>query len=261
MTKMKSAVDNTQSPMRSFLQPAFLICAAVLALSGFVMPKPVKKEPLPLKKSLEFLDQKALAPYKVAAKTEISNQEVVESLGTPDYIQWLLEDAEAAVDSTVRQCLLFITYYDLPDRVPHVPEECYTGGGHQKLASDSVTFEINKDGVVEKIPATYLVFASTNSNYWGMDTKFPVLYLFSVNEVYANSREEARFALNKNIFSKYSYFSKVEWKFFNVRFGKPIYPTKEEAIAASKKLLSIILPILEKEHWPIVKEGNAVNSK
>jgi hypothetical protein len=214
------------------------------------MPKPVKKEPLPLRKSLELLDEKALAPYKVASKTEISNQEVIESLGTQDYIQWLLEDTEAAVDSTVRQCLLFITYYDLPDRVPHVPEECHTGVGHQRLASDSVTFEINKDGIVEKIPATYLVFASTSSSYWGMDTKFPILYLFNVNESYANNRESARFALNKNIFSKHSYFSKVEWKFFNIRFGKPVYPTKEEAITASKKLLSIILPILEKEHWP-----------
>ena len=258
---MKSTIHNTHNAKRSYLQPAFLICAAVLALSGFVMPKPIKKEPLPLKKSLDLLDEKALAPYKVVSKPKISNQEVIDSLGAQDYIQWILEDADAAVDSAVRNCSLFITYYDLPDRIPHVPEECYTGGGHQRLTSDSVTFEINKQGIMEKIPGRYLVFASTNSNYWGMDTKFSVLYLFNVNESYANSREDARFALNKNIFSKYSYFSKVEWKFFNIRFGKPIYPGKEEAIAASQKLLSIILPILEKEHWPIVREENAVNSK
>lgn len=259
--KMLSTTHNKNKIIRSYLQPAFLICAAVLVLSGIVMPKPVKKESLPLKKSLNLLNEKALAPYKVVKKTEIQNQEVLESLGTRDYIQWILEDTDAAGDSTVHTCQLFITYYDLPDRVPHVPEECYTGGGNQKLASDSVTFEIDNNGVVEKIPATYLVFASTNSNYWGMDIKFPVLYLFNVNESYANSRDEARFALNKNIFSKYSYFSKVEWKFFNIRFNKPIYPSKEEAIAASQKLLSVILPILEKEHWPIVKKGNALKSK
>jgi hypothetical protein len=260
---MLSAKHNTNKIIRSYLQPAFLICAAVLVLSGIVMPKPVKKEPLPLKKSLDLLDEdeKALAPYKPMKKTEIQNQEVLENLGTQDYIQWILEDTDAAVDSAVHKCQLFITYYDLPDRVPHVPEECYTGGGHQRLASDSVTFEINKEGVTEKIPARYLVFASTSSNYWGMDTKFPVLYLFNVNEVYANSRDNARFALNKNIFSKYSYFSKVEWKFFNIRLNKPIYPSKEEAIAASQKLLNVILPILEKEHWPIVKKGNALKSK
>ena len=215
------------------------------------MPKPVKKEPLPLKKSLDLLDEKALAPYKVVSKHKITNQEVIESLGTEDYIQWDLEDSEVAVDSPVRKCSLFITYYDLPDRVPHVPEECYTGGGHQRLTSDSVTFEMNKEGIVQKIPARYLVFARTSSNYWAMDTKFPVLYLFNVNDTYANSREDARFALNKNIFSKYSYFSKVEWKFFNTSLGKPIYPSKEEAITASQKLLSVILPILEKEHWPV----------
>jgi hypothetical protein len=259
--KMLSATHNTNKILRNYLQPAFLICAAVLVLSGIVMPKPVKKESLPLKKSLNLLNEKALSPYKVIKKAEIQNQEVLESLGTQDYIQWILEDIDAAVDSTVHKCQLFITYYDLPDRVPHVPEECYTGGGHQKLTSDSLAFEIDNEGVVEKIPATYLVFASTNSNYWGMDTKFPVLYLFNVNESYANSREGARFALNKNIFSKYSYFSKVEWKFFNIRSKKPIYPGKEEAIAASQKLLSVILPILEKEHWPIVKKGNALKSK
>ena len=164
------------------------------------MPKPVKKEPFPLKKSLDLLDEKALAPYKVISKPKITNQEVIESLGTEDYIQWILEDPEQAVDSPVHKCSLFITYYGLPDRVPHVPEECYTGGGHQRLTSDSVTFEINNEDFTRKIPARYLVFASTDSNYWGLDTKFSIMYLFNVNEVYANSREDVRFALNKHIF-------------------------------------------------------------
>ncbi len=240
-----------QSTTRSYLQPPFLICAGVLLLSAIAMPKPVKKEPMPLKKSLDLMDENALAPYKVVSKYKITNQEVIESLGTRDYIQWLLEDSDTSADSPIQKCSLFITYYDLPDRVPHVPEECYSGGGNQRLASDSVTIEINKQGKVEKIPARYLVFAGTNSNIWGTDTRFPVLYLFNVNEVYANSRDDARFALNKNIFSKHSYFSKVEWKFFNTRFGQTIYPNKEETITASQKLLRVILPLLERDHWPI----------
>jgi len=256
--KMLSKKHNTNKMIRSYLQPAFLICAAVLVVSGIVMPKPVKKETLPLKKSLELLNEKALAPYRVVNKTEIENQEVLESLGTQDYIQWILEDTDVAVDSAVRRCQLFITYYGLSDRVPHVPEECFTGAGHQRLTSDSVIFEININNTKRKIPARYLVFAKSNANYWGMNTRFPVLYLFNVNESYANSRDEARFALNKRIFSKYSYFSKVEWKFFNIKFKKPVYPDKEEAVTASKKLLNVILPILEKEHWPVLKKGNAL---
>ncbi len=222
------------------------------------MPKPVKKELLPLKKSLDLLDPNSFAPYKLVKKTEISNQETLKSLGTQDYIQWILEDTEVAVDSTVHRCELFITYYGLSDRVPHVPEECYTGGGHQKLTSDSVTLEININDTTRNIPVRYLVFAKTNANFWSIDARFPVLYLFRVNDTYANSRDEARFALNKRVFSKYSYFSKVEWKFFNIRFKKPVYPSKEEAITASQKLLSVILTILEKEHWPILKKGNAL---
>jgi hypothetical protein len=32
-----------------------------------------------------------------------------------------------------------------------------------------------------------------------------------------------------------------------------IYPSREEAIAASAKLLNVLLPVLEKEHWPDMK--------
>jgi len=239
------------------MQPAFLICAVLLATAGIGMPImtkslgiKLKKEPLPLKKTLDLLDEKDLAPYDVVSKEEIKNEEVVKSLGTEDYIQWILEDSSAPADSAVRKCSLFITYYVLPDRVPQVPEECYMGSGYQRLASDSVTFKINKAGVEKKIPGRYLIFAGTNSNHWQSSAKFPILYLFNVNEKYANSREDARIALNKNIFGKYSYFSKVEWKFFNTRFGRTVYPSKKDAIKASEKLLSVILPILEREHWP-----------
>ena len=243
-----------------YLQPAFLICAAVLAIAGSGMSFAIKsfgvylkKEPLPLEKSLELLDERGLSPYKVIEKHKIENEELVKELGTEDYIQWVLEDADAAVDSAVRKCSLFITYYELPDRVPHVPEECYTGSGYQRLSADSVTLEMNKDGSEEKIPARYLIFASKSSGYRQLagDTKFPVLYLFNINGLYANSREDARIILNKNIFGKYSYFSKVEWKFFNTKLGVNVYPSKEEVITASQKLLRVILPVLEREHWPM----------
>ena len=242
--------------IRTYLQPAFLICAAVLAIAGGGMSITIKsmgliltKDPLPLNKSLDLLDEKDLGPYKVVLKEKIKNEEIVKSLGTEDYIQWILEDSDASADSAVRQCSLFITYYELPDRVPHVPEECYMGSGYQRLTSDSVTFKINKPGFEKKIPGRFLIFASTNSKQRS-SVKFPILYLFNVNEKYYNSREDARIALNKNIFGKYSYFSKVEWKFFNTRFGQAVYPSKEDAVAASERLLSAILPILEREHWP-----------
>ena len=240
--------------IKPYTQPAFLICVALLAIAGVAMEQVhVKKAPFPLKKPLDLLDENGLGPYKVTSGEKIKNEEIVKSLGTEDYIQWVLEDADAAADSPVRKCLLFITYYELPDYVPHVPEECYIGSGHQRLASESVIFEINKDGTEQKIPGRHLVFEDTSSGYWGMNTKFSVFYLInvkgSISGGYRNSRESARWLLNKNIFSKYVYFCKVEWNFLS-KSGARTYPKKEEAVAASEKLLGVILPILEKEHWP-----------
>jgi len=244
---------DSKCDIRIYLQPAFLICAVVLAVAGVGSSIAVKrfgvylkKEPLPLKKSLDLLDEKQLAPYQVMEKRKIQNEEIVKELGTEDYIQWILEDPNVAADSSVRRCLLFITYYQLPDRVPHVPEECYAGSGYQRLSTDSVTFKINVNGLDKTIHGKYLVFGDAKSNFLLGGRTFPVIYLFKVNGEYASSRDEARIALNKNIFRRSSYFSKIELV-FNQTF---VAPEKEQAVTASEKLLSVILPILEREHWP-----------
>jgi len=244
---------------KTYFQPAFVICVAVLFITAAGMSFTVKKfgmvlqkDPLPLRQSLEFLDRNGVGPYTVVVKQKIENQDVLRQLGTEDYIQWVLEDTEASAASTVKQCVLFITYYSLPDRVPHVPEECYTGGGFQRLSSERVPVVLNS----REIAVKYLVFASSGSGPWMSNIKFPIFYLFSVNGQYTNSREDTRLVLNKNIFGKYSYFSKVEWKFFGNKLGDNIYPSKEDAIIASQKLLKTVLPILEKEHWPQILSGD-----
>jgi len=249
--------SGVQDMLKSYTQPAFLICAGVLALAGVSMSVAIKsfgvylkKEPLPLKKSLDLLDRKALASYKVVSTEEIENEEVIKVLGTRDYIQWHLEDGNVPADSAVRHCLLMITYYGVPDQVPHVPEECYTGSGSQKLSSDSVVFTLNRDGRQEHLPGRYVVFTGKDSGYWRGDTKFSVLYIFRVNDEYTNSRTDTRIVLSKNLLRRYSYFSKVEMNFFNVKFGVRTCPSEEQAVSAGQKLLSVILPLLEKEHWP-----------
>ncbi len=258
--------------VKSYFQPAFLICTIMLAVAAGTMPLMIKafgvimkKEPLPIKKSLDLLDEKGLGVYKVIRKEKIDNQEIVKSLGTEDYIEWLLEDTEEKSESDVKFCSLFITYYSLPDRVPHVPEECYSGGGHQQLSSDSVNFYIpigswqGKEKVGNEkleIPGRYLVFSKKSSNDWLMgEQKFSVLYLFNVNGSYESSRGGARRALNLNL-GKHAFFSKVEWSFVAGN-GLRTHPAKEKAIKASEKLLGVILPVLENEHWPIITDTNS----
>lgn len=241
--------------IRVYMQPAFLICVLVLAAGGVGMSVATtrlgiifKKEPLPLRKSLELLDEGDLAPYRIVPpKLKIENEEILKALGTEDYIQWVLEDTEEAADSAVKRCLLFITYYRLPDRVPHVPEECWTGGGYQKLRAEGIKLEIN-DNVSFKasIPAKYLVFGPKKASLWQSGVRIPNLYFFKVNGQYAGSRQEARMALNKNLFGKYSYFCKVELVFNRSSAAL----SKTAAIAAGEKLLTVILPVLEKNHWP-----------
>ena len=236
-----------------YLQPAFLICTAVLALAcaGMSLARQklglyLKKEPLLLTKPLDALDEAALVPYTVVAKLKIQNEDILRSLGTEDYIQWVLEDPCQPNQSPVRRVMLFVTYYRLPDRVPHVPEECYTGGGYRRLDTEPVALRIGPPDAPRDIPGRYLVFESSGGAPLSGAARFPVLYLFRVSGEYAGSRDAARMALNRNIFSKHAYFCKVELV-FNQAFTAP---TRAAAVSAGERLLRIVLPLLERDHWP-----------
>jgi len=234
-------------------QPAFVICTAVLALAAAGMSLASRglglyltKEPVPLQKPFDAMEPAKLAPYRVAAQLAIEKSDVLKSLGTQDYIQWVLEDPREAAESPVRKALLFLTYYRQPDRVPHVPEECYTGGGYQRLATHTVIFRMGPAEAPREVPGRYLLFEKTVQDATATVPQFPVLYLFRVNGEYAGSRDEARVALNKNLFSKHAYFSKIELVFNQSSAA----PTREAATAAGEKLLAVLLPVLEQEHWP-----------
>ena len=246
-------MSNRRHNLAAYRQPAFLICTAVLALAGVGISLAtqrlglyLKKEPLPLRKALDAIEEGKLAPYKVSAKVPIENEDILRSLGTRDYIQWVLEDPREPAQSPVRKMLLFITYYRQPDRVPHVPEECYTGGGYQRLATNAVSFRIRASGDLREIPGRYLLFDQVSPDVSGSVARFPILYLFCVNGEYAGNRDEARLALNRNLLRQHAYFSKIELAFHQSAAA----PTREAATAAGEKLLTVLLPLLEREHWP-----------
>jgi hypothetical protein len=240
--------------LKIYLQPTFLLCVAVLGTASGRMAWVkshegirIIKKPIPLKISFDFMDETALFPYKVLGKQSITNKDVLETLGTEDYLQWTLEDTRVPFNSPVRHCSLFVTYYTgNPDQVPHVPDACYIGGGHKRVAKFSVSFNVN--GLTKRqIPATGIIFTKKSREIWETATDFTVLYFFNVNGLYKGNRTDARIALGTNLKSEYSYFSKVELNFFNIQTG---FPTKEEAVAAAEKLLAVVLPIFEKDHWP-----------
>lgn len=260
---------------RKLFEPSFLICVLVLGTAGAGKKAILEwsgaqltKKPVPIKKSLDLMDTELLHGYAVVEKIKIKHKEILEELGTREYIQLVLEDTEADSSSATRFCNLFITYYGEPGVVPHVPEECYVGGGNQQLSRESITLSLDpdSDGIImekigEKLKVRHLVFVSKSSSIWRNDFKFDRLYVFKVNNSYANDRTGVRELLGRNLFGKYSFFSKIEWGFYGNRQGRTIRGNSEELARASEKLLSRILPILEKEHWPDWEELNKRDKK
>lgn len=247
---------------RQYLQVPFLLCVLTLATAVIAMPAMIEslgmyfiKLALPLQNSLDEIDKSRLAPYQVVYESKIKNKEIEEALGTTDYIQWELFDPNEPITSSTRYCSLFITYYTgKPDQVPHVPEECYTGGGNQRLGTDDI--EIDIKSIDQTIPIRTLRFGSGKANFMSSGT-FNVFYFFKVNGKYAGNRDACRGVMQANLFSKYSYFSKVEWKFYNkTPSGMAIYPKMNEARQASEKLLNVLMPVLEQNHWPDWEKAN-----
>ncbi|MDD5010767.1 MAG: hypothetical protein PHQ00_01450 [Phycisphaerae bacterium] len=243
--------------LKNYLQPSFLVSViCLLATAGFIgyykthYGITLIKKALPLKQPFDDFEEKLLEPYKVLKKSKIDNRDILESLGTEDYLQWFIEDTTADVMSPTRNCSLFITYYTgNPDQVPHVPEACYVGGGSKVVRSSSAALDLGDvklTGQETTIPATIVTFTQQAAEIWQTAAEFPVIYFFKVNGAYKGHRTAVRIALG-DLINEYSYFSKVELKFFNVR---GIYPDQQQSVEAAQKLLKVLLPVLERDYWP-----------
>jgi hypothetical protein len=265
---------------KNLFQPAFIACVVILAVSAASKEVVIRtlgvqltKLPIPLKVPFDKMDEKKLEPYLVRNKQKITNRDVLESLGTEEYLQWSLEDSNAPADSPTRFCSLFITYYTgNPDMVPHVPDECYVGGGNQRSSADEIIVDSfsypkqtdNASSLPKSIPMQYVVFSRQEKNSLTPETRFSVQYMFKANGEFCGSRTQTRTVLGKNFFCKYSYFAKIEWKFYGMDYSGVVNPDKEQTVKASRKLLSILVPVLEADHWPDwekAKRGEVPNFK
>lgn len=249
-----------KSAFKPYLQPAFLICVLLLASAATTKTLIIRtmgwhltKLPLPLQKPFHEMDEKDLLPYVVRSKMRIDNPDIVETLGTEDYLQWIIEDPAAEPHSPTRFCSIFVTYYTgNPDMVPHVPDECYVGGGNERKAGyvDTALLHRGDGQTPEKIAYQNILFGTSADSVATTDVSFFVAYLFRVNGQYSGSRTETRTILGRNFTSKYSYFSKVEWQFYGIdAFGR-IFPNRQQVVDASEPMLNVLLPALERSHWP-----------
>ena len=91
--------------LRLCRQPSFVVCVLILAVCAGGLRVGAerfkwkfRKESISLRKGLDELDLNKLGPYRLIEKYTIRD-EIIEELGTREYIQWLMEDT--SVDARV----------------------------------------------------------------------------------------------------------------------------------------------------------------
>jgi len=250
---MKAKEDILIPWKRLVREPAFMLCALVLALSacGMLVGSQywhLRKEPLALRKSLDALDPNKLSPYEVVIRQKIENKMIEESLGTQDYIQWQLVNPQRDSHDPFHRVNLFITYYTgNPDKVPHVPDWCYVGSGGVIENKHEVYMTVPDCGLDESDPRLRIRVLEIKIPQRGMPgggSRKIVSYVFGVNGGYACTRTEVRLK-QRNWRDRYAYFSKVE-----VWFDQGAEASLEANLAAMKEVYQKVLPLLYSEHWP-----------
>ena len=185
-----------------------------------------------------------LAGYELLSVIEIP-PEVVDSLGTEQYIQWILYDHSSPDPNNPANFLhLFITYYSgTPGQVPHVPEECYVGGGGYSIIDEWLE-EVPMPALGPDAVVMAKMLQFDRARYIAHGDRI-VMYLFHANGRFCPDRTCTRLTLS-NPADRHAYFSKVE-----LTFGtSTVLPTRAQAIEAGKRFMQVILPVLLSDHWP-----------
>lgn len=185
------------------------------------------------------------APYRLLGALEIK-PEILDALGTKQYIQWtLLDESRPGGEYRPEDYIqLFVTYYTgSADQVPHVPEECYMGGGGYHVKEEAlVDVPVPALGPNQSVQVKMLEFEGGPAMATGSKI---VLYVFNTNGRFCADRNCVRLTLG-DPYVRHAYFSKLE-----VTFGlQDELPAREAAIEAGKRFLSVVIPILVNDHWP-----------
>jgi len=231
---------------------AFVISALILLVSAAgitsvakAMKLHFRKLPVPLRKDLQEFDTIKLLPdYKLVGGKQRLPKEIEEQLGTDQYVQCLLEDTGITGEKGGGKYIsFFVTYYTGGlDQVPHVPEECYAGGGLQQVGDRYTTVEVPGIGLENnRLRVRELFFQDPRTL---VRAEKPVIYFFMVNGKFMVTRTDVRRSLGR-LRLKYAYFSKVE-----LSFPGAVPPDRDQALKLAGRFLAKALPILIDEHWP-----------
>lgn len=268
--KKQANREGLAASIRAGTTARYWVCLSVLVLAAAglgavqqALGVYLRKEAVDLKRELQHFDARKLGPrYARSPLTDripAMSEDMIESLGTRQYVQMFIEDRTQDEESPTRLANLFVTYYTgKPDMVPHVPDECYLAGGYDAVSKE--TREVRVAGVGapdDEIPVRVLVFRMRQRNPFATTgEERAVLYFFHVNGGYATTRNGVR-AMLSNPLERYAYYAKIEITFTDGQRG---HATKEEAVQALGPLLERVMPVLLEDHFDLSAFSDAEES-
>ena len=234
------------------MRPPFLVAVGLLLCSA-LLAGPVAsvlgytriKQRLELKAELNAVEVEKLAPYSLRRVGEhdgkiLLPREIVDALGTNQYLSWKLEDTSLPKNDPLRFVDLNVTYYSGGHNlVPHTPDACMAGGGYNPVRLEHTGVDVPGLGLADdRLPVRDCAFGRTKVF---KEEHVEVIYTFYCNGRFVASRDAVRVLLN-NPRDTYAFFSKVEVSFPG--------SSHEENIRGAEKLLARLLPVLLEDHWP-----------
>jgi hypothetical protein len=249
---------------RNWASARFAACVGLLGLAAAavqIVPGLIgvflRKDAVPLKKPLQHLDMGQLGPrYTRDPDTDTLaplSSDVIEGLGTSEYVQILIADQERPKNDPMRVARVFVTYYTgQPDMVPHVPDECYTAGGWDPVGASNVTVRVRGIGAPDdEVPVRVMQFRTAARRRAAFDEAqvLTVMYFFHVSGGYTCTRDGVRSRLT-NPFQRFAYYAKIE-----VNFPAAAALGTEEgrrvSLEALGPLLERLMPVLIHEHFDL----------
>jgi len=264
MTDMPLEISDAQRKALSRRTLLRVIIAGAVIVAGVVTMNVVEKAfnltfnkpPMPLQKPLTLLEKtlgdppgRYVAEGQLVADAPDSTmtEDVLEVLGTKDYLLRRYVDRKQPAGSPTAALHLNLNYYATGGSTPHVPEICWAGAGMVEAALSRQVFAIpnvrRKDGRLVTLRMNMISFVppgSENGKGAGGQRLKNVAYMFAVNGDYVATPKEvtSRFWKASN---KYAYDTKIE---LTVGDDQQ-YCSQGEAQAAISDFIRAALPEIE----------------
>jgi hypothetical protein len=210
------------------------------------------KPPAPLSKPLNELTRRIGSHYISERPDEVLDHEVMETLGTHDYLVREYRDNRVKPGELGELINLNVNYYATGSSSPHVPEVCWVGSGRHEAPGSGEVFEIadvpRKYGPPVTLKVKLISFLPTRGGTSQVEELPPaadgeplytnVAYIFHVNGEYVSNVREVttHFWKASNL---YAYHSKIEITPM-MRAGTPDGPRVVPALSTRRQAKEIV---------------------